>query len=981
MRYYFNRQLVCSVLSMLVIYSVTAQQQYEWRTETHNGYTYKYVTNDPTHTRIYTLKNGLTVMLSENHKEPRIVYRMAVRAGSNNDPKDHTGLAHYLEHLLFKGTDQYGTLNWVKEKPYIDTIYGLYEKYNTTTDSLARRNIYKEIDRISGIAAHYAISGEYSKLMENIGSQKTNAHTSVEETVFEEDIPSNQSDKFLMVQAERFRNPVFRLFHTELEAVYEEKNRALDNDARKILEIKNALVFPTHNYGQQTTIGTVEHLKNPSLVAIRNFYQQYYVPNNMGLALVGDFNADSMIRKVEKYFSYMQSKPVAAYQPVPEQALNVPVEKTVFNNTEVGVQIAYRTPAANTREALVLSVVSKVLYNSKAGMIDINLNKQQKVQNAAGGMVQFKDYGVFSLSASPKQGQTLEEVRDTLLHQLQLLKSGYFDDALISAIYANNKLSFYTAIEGSTSRAVGMVNAFIKNRMEKWDWEIAELDAMKTITKKEITTIANQYLGDGYVVLYLRKGEDKNIVKVQKPPITPVETNADKQSLFLKNIMGMPVKPIAAQWLDFSKDFQKSKAGISDVYYVQNKEDGRFRLHYRFEMGARSNNLLPIAAEYLQYLGTDQLTNEQISKTFYNLACTFSLNVIPEGCAVNLSGLEENFEKAVDLLENLIANCQPDERVLAGLKARYMKQRAAAKTNKSNIMQGMAAFAKYGSNNPFNSVLSNDDIQEIHSVELINILQTIFQHKHEIIFYGAKPLEQFTGFITAKHSLPVSFVSYPPQKKYNPVSQTANQVLFTNFDMVQTELNWVINEGPYDGSKEAIIKIFNNYFGAGGTSLVFQTIRDSKALAYSTSAMYQIPGKKEDFFSFGAYAGCQSDKMEETISTMNELLTKMPVNEKGFEQAKQKRKSDIETERAVGVDIIFAYLNARAKGSNMDTRKQEYQSIDALTMKNMVEFHKENLSGKPYTLCVLGDEKKVNREELGKFGNIQILSLKELFGY
>src|SRR5699024_10216918 len=156
------------------------------------------------------------------------------KAGSKTDPANHTVLAHYLEHMLFKGTDQFGSLDWDKEKSLLDEIEGLYEKYNSTTDEDERKAIYKEIEQVSGEAAKYAIGNEYDKMMSGMGAQGTNAFTSVEETVYTEDIPSNVIDKYLTVQSERFRHPVFRLFHTELEAVYEEKNRSLDSDGSKV---------------------------------------------------------------------------------------------------------------------------------------------------------------------------------------------------------------------------------------------------------------------------------------------------------------------------------------------------------------------------------------------------------------------------------------------------------------------------------------------------------------------------------------------------------------------------------------------------------------------------------------------------------------------------------------------------------------------------------------------------------------------------
>src|SRR5699024_3685856 len=267
-----SRLMLAICLSIVLNLAAIAQNKYMWKTGEQNGYTYQYVENDPTGARYYTLDNGLTVILAENHKEPNIQTYVAVKAGAKTDPATHTGLAHYLEHMLFKGTDKFGTLDYEKEKPLLDKIEALYEEYNHTTDEEKRKEIYREIDQVSNEAAKYAIANEYDKLMSAMGARGTNAFTSFEETVYTENIPASAVDKYLAVQAERFRNPVFRIFHTELEAVYEEKNRTLDSDSRKMFEVMLEELFKNHNYGLQTTIGTIEHLKNPSLIEIRKYY-------------------------------------------------------------------------------------------------------------------------------------------------------------------------------------------------------------------------------------------------------------------------------------------------------------------------------------------------------------------------------------------------------------------------------------------------------------------------------------------------------------------------------------------------------------------------------------------------------------------------------------------------------------------------------------------------------------------------------------
>lgn len=961
---------------------ISAQGRYEWKEATSGGYTYRYVTGDPMQARYYTLKNGLTVILSVNKKEPRIQTLIGIRAGSNSDPKDHTGLAHYLEHLLFKGTAQYGSLDWAKEKPYLDQIEGLYDTYNQTTDPEQRKGLYRQIDSVSGLAAKYAIANEYDKMMSNMGAQGTNAHTWVEETVYEEDIPSNSIDKFLTVQAERFRDPQFRIFHTELEAVYEEKNRGLDNDGRRMYEKMLETLFPTHNYGQQSTIGTVEHLKNPSLKAIRKFYNAYYVPNNMAIIFAGDFDPDYVIRRIDEKFSYMQPKPVQEYKAPVEAPISAPIVKEVFGPDAENVNIAFRMPGAlDTKNAVMLTVISQILSNGKAGLLDLNLNKQQKVLGAGVSTLPWKDYTVFALSGRAKQGQSLDEVKDLLLGQLDILRKGEFDETLITAIVNNFKLYEIQGLESNGNRANSLMDAFIKHRGENWLHDVAYIDDMGKVTKQQIVAFANEYLVNNYVLLYKRKGEDKDIEKVDKPPITPVEVNRDAQSEFLSTVSAMPATPVKPQWLDYSKDIQKGKVGHADMLYVQNKDNSLFRLYYRFDMGAWSNKKLPLAAQYLQFLGTDKYSSEEISKQFYNIACSFNIAAGSEETTISISGLQENFDKAVELFDHLLLNCRADEAVLDGFRNRILKQRADNKLNKGQILNGLRSYATYGPRNPFNNQLSNEELEAVTAAELTALLHDLPAYRHTVIYYGPQSLAAASAAVKRLHHVPSSFKAYPAAQQFEKTTQTASKVYFADYDMVQAEVSWVRNGNPYDPSHTAVVNLFNNYFGGGMGSIVFQTIRESKALAYSTYAYYAAPNKKNDRYAIMAYVGSQADKVNEAIAGMNELLNALPQSEKAFETARSSMKKDIETERITQDGIIFSYLSAQKLGLDKDIRKSVYESIDKLTFDDIKQLHQQNIAGKPYSYCILASENRVKPEDLKQYGEVQKVSLEEIFGY
>ena len=524
-----NKLLKLSCLSLflaLVICSCSSPQKYSYET----------VPNDPLKARIYTLDNGLKVYLTVNKETPRIQTFIAVRVGGKNDPAETTGLAHYFEHLMFKGTDKYGTQDYATEKPLLDQIEQQFEIYRKTTDEAERKAIYHTIDSLSYEASKYAIPNEYDKLMAAIGSTGSNAYTWYDQTVYQEDIPSNQIENWAKIQADRFENNVIRGFHTELEAVYEEKNMSLTRDNSKIQEAIFSSLFPKHPYGTQTVLGTQENLKNPSITNIKNYYKQWYVPNNMAICMSGDLDPDETIAMIDKYFGSLKPNPELPKLDLPkEDPITAPIVKEVLGPDAESVALAWRFPGASSKDFEILQVVSQVLYNGQAGLIDLNLNQQQKVLNSYGYPMGLADYSALILGGQPKQVQTLEEVKDLLLSEIKKLRTGEFDEKMLQANINNFKLNELQSMESNEGRADMFVNSFIDGT--NWEDEVTAIDRMAKLTKEDIAAFANQYLKeDNYAVIYKKQGKDPNEKKMTKPEITPIVSNRDVTSPFLTYI-------------------------------------------------------------------------------------------------------------------------------------------------------------------------------------------------------------------------------------------------------------------------------------------------------------------------------------------------------------------------------------------------------------------------------------------------------------
>ena len=967
-------------LLLLLSWSIKAQVNYAtYGKNTHGKYTYTVVSGDPTKSRWYVLPNGLTVILSVNKDQPRVQTLVATKAGSKNDPSDNTGLAHYLEHMLFKGTDKYGSLDFAKEKIYLDQIDALYELYNKTKDDGKRRQIYRQIDSISGLASKFSIANEFDKMCQGIGAQGTNAFTSVEQTVYVNDIPSNRIHQWLEIESERYRNPILRLFHTELEAVYEEKNISLDNDGEEAFEKLYASIFRSHPYGTQTTIGTVEHLKNPSLLKIRNYFNTYYVPNNMAIIMVGDFNPEDVIEMIDKHFNYMQTKSVPEFTFKPEYPRGRPDSISVVGPDAANVMMGWRFDGVSTKQALMVRLVDLILSNSKAGLIDLNLVKDQKVLSASSSPDFMKDYSVHIFSGKPKEGQSLEEVRDLLLAQIEKIKKGEFDEELLKGIIANNMVEDINKFDNNDGVAYALLDAFVTDRA--WRDVLNINFEMSRITKKEIVDFVNENYTNTYSIVYKRTGEDTKQEKIEKPNITEVELNRDKSSPFVVELLEEETDSIHPVYINFEKDLDRGKVGKAELLYKLNDKNQLFTLYYVVDMGKLNNKKLPFALDYLQFLGTDKISASELSMKFYKLACNFGISTGDKRSYVYLNGPQQNFKEALALFEDLLANAKPDAAALKDYTGRILKSRSDAKLNKRSVSSALSTYALYGKVNPRTYTLSNAELNAMTASELVGLIKNLCMHKHQIMYFGPDSKTNIESLLVAKHRMPLEFIATPSAFEFKPLNYTTNTVFFTHFEMVQAEINWRSGAQLFDLNKMPQIRVFNEYFGGGMSSVVFQEIRESRALAYSTYSVYSQASEKGKYDLALAYVGTQADKLNDAITAMNELLNNMPSNEESFNQAKQSILSGIEAERIIKGDVFFSYLGAADMGINYDYRKMLYDAIQKISFNEIKAFQEQNIKGRKWAIAVVGSKEKIKEADLKKYGELKLVTLEEIFGY
>jgi len=949
----------------------------------YSRYSYRAIEGDPLQVREYCLKNGLKVYLSVNKEKPRIQTQVSVRAGGKNDPSHATGLAHYLEHLLFKGTSRLGTIDYAKEKVELDKIRDLYEVYRLTKDSIQRDSIYHRIDSISTVASKYACLSEFDQAHATLGATGTNAYTTHDNTSYMTNIPSNQLESWLKLESERFSDPVIRLFHTELEAVYEEKNRSQDNHFRQQYYALLRELFKEHNYGQQTTIGTIDHLKNPSIVEIEKFFHHYYVPNNMAIILSGDFNPDSAISKIEQYFGAFEPSPVNEYRFGAEKPITAPIEKTIKAPDASSVLMAYRLPKAGSREVYLAKMLDMILNNSKAGLIDLNINQQQKAVGVYSGVNEGTDYSYHILGGSPTKGQSLKELKELILAQLEIVKKGEFPDWLMPSIINDFKVRELSGLTSNENRVSSINESFVHGL--DWSESAKEIDILSKITKQEIIDFVNGPLyNNNYVAIYKEQTDEiLERQKVTKPEITPLDIPQENQSEYLKEFISENnPKPIEPNFIDFKNEvqIQQIKEGVK-LHYCQNEADELFSLSLIYPVGSYHNSKLSLAAQQAKFLGTSKYSSTELSQEMYKIGMSYSIEVGQTETSVVLSGLTSQLDTSFSLLNHILFDLQPDQNVMNGLIQKTLQVRENSLRNpKSLLWTGLQNYAVYGNKSPLNDQLSNKELQNLRSIDLLNEFKNLFNFKPQVLFYGETTSEEI-GEMIAQSNLISGAIVESPKMDYLRKSMGETKIYVLDYDLKQSEILLLSKGTPFKKSELAANTVFNEYYGGGMSSVVFQEIREKKALAYQAFAIHTTAKDTvKPQYTYG-YLGCQTDKTLEAIESMIDVLNNMPKDSVKFAQSVSSIRQQLASSRTTRASKLSSFWTNKQLGFEESKNEIVYNSIDKLLLDDIVKFHAENISNNKYTIVIVSNLKDLDLKSLSNIGAIEILEVGDLYPY
>lgn len=925
----------------------------------------------------YQLENGLTVFLNEDHSLPNVFGAVAVKGGSKRDPENATGIAHYFEHIMFKGTDRIGTLDYQSEKVYLDSIAALYDELALTENEDDQLVIQKKINRLSVTASQYAVPNEIEKILGEMGSTYVNAGTGNDMISYYDIFPDNQIDKWLEVYSHRFINPVYRLFQSELESVYEEYNMYKDDRFSNAFEEFSQAFYPDHPYGVPV-LGYPEHLKNPSMSEMNNYFQTYYVANNMVLVLSGNFNSDAVKPVIAEKFGKWRSGEIP---PMPGKYKVEPFEGRVevvkrLTPVRAGI-LAFRSVAASHEEGPALDVISNLLANqSNTGLLNTLVNDHKLMMSFVAG-ARFTLYGGEYVIFMPKLiGQSLDKAEELVLNELNRLRTGDFSDELIEAVKTEIMVNRQKAFENQYRRGWMMVQAF--NNNEDWEDVLNYSNEIKNVTKETVMKTAQKYYGDNYLAFYSKTGFPKN-KKVKKPPFDPIPIqNAGKESEYAKMVKEIPVRETVPEYIEFGEGEQTDNyvrvthpADLVTLFHVKNPVNDIFELEIKFGIGEKVNPLLLQLGEYMGLIGTTTDSFEAFKQKLQKLGTSLNIYSTKDYFVVDISGMDEHLQESLSLVSDLLYKPKPDDKKLPILYESVSFTAKSEKSDPGTLAQALLEYAWQGEKSPYLQRLSPKEVKNLTSDTLLKALDEVLRYEMFIHYSGKNTPDVVKNMIVSSlNTVKIMNQSLAPVKKTYKHYDKPTIYILHDKKPIQSNMYFYNSSIPVDRQDRPFLLAYNEYLDGGMNSVLFQEIRESRSFGYSTGGYFYDPFYPDENGYLLTYVGTQADKSPEAAEVMCSIINAVPNKKDDLEIVKKALIQKINSEKPTFRNLSEKVEKWITMGYTQDPRKEWTNKYVNLEFSDITRFYDKYLDGRKTVITIVGDKNKIDVEKLKKSGEI-----------
>ena len=930
----------------------------------------------------YRLENGLTVWLNEDHSQPKVFGAVVVKAGAKDCPD--TGIAHYFEHMMFKGTDRIGTLDYESEKVLLDSIAMKYDELAMTEDTAARARLQKEINELSIRSSEYVIPNEFNRLINRFGGSGLNAATSYDATIYFNTFSPQYMVQWAEINSERLINPVFRLFQSELETVYEEKNMYGDFIGGQVMDTLMARYFGPHPYAYPI-IGSTKNLKNPRLTEMHKFFEDYYVASNMALILSGDFDAQQVMPILEKAFSRIRS----GNAPKQEKVMLPP-----FNGRETmkvkfpipfikAMGLGFRGVSANHEDQVALNIAVNLLNNANGtGYLD-KLMVEHKLMGALAINESMNEAGILAVAIMPKLLiQSYSSAEKMVWDEINRVKNGDFSDEMFNSLKLEQKRQYASSLENIDSRATIMMNLFSQGK--SWNDYLNEVARIESITKEDVVRVAQKYFSNNYLCVTKSTGKypKDNLPKPAFSPVVP--RNADASSSYAKQLEKIPEQQVAPRIIDFEKDVKTSKlTPLVTLYTTPNPLNDIFTLNISYGIGALEQPELMQLTNYLQLLGTESLSFEQFRSRLQSIGSTLAFDVTPDAFVMKVTGFDNHIDETMKLVGDFIRHAKADDKKLRQIVDDAKVSEKAFFKSGDNVASALLEQVKYGDQSRYLRKLSLSQIKKLKGKDMLAIYDKVRSVQCDLHYCGTLPVEKVIG--TIRQHLPLERTTIASNSPYYRELKQYDRptVFFIDMpDMAQSIVYGYVKGDPVDdkASRHAS-RLFSVYFGGDMSSLMFQEIREFRSFAYRTSGRYQLPNHahKGTAGSFTAMLSTQSDKTLDALGVLDSLIREMPLKPERVEAVKQTLVNRINNDYPPFRNLSEKVASARMEGFDRDPAEEFLRDIATMDMQDISRFYREQISGRPVVYVIAGNRKHIDMKKLAEYGTIIKVKKKDIY--
>ena len=927
-------------------------------------------------TKTFHLDNGLKVVMCEDHSQPEIYGAVYVHAGSKNDPVDATGMAHYFEHIMFKGTDKIGTTNWEAEKVFLDSIDLMYDRLHETTDVAERQNIQQKINELSQKSANYAIPNEVDVILTQMGGKNLNAGTAYDQTMYYNIFPSNQLSKWMDVYVERFRNPVFRLFQSELETVYEEKNMYGDNPITAFQEYLFKEFAGEHPYGRPV-IGYTEHLKNPQTSKMREFYNTYYVANNMTLILVGDFDIDETEPLVAEKFGTWRSGELPEEPTYNLPKFNGPTVKEVKMTPIKMGAIIFPGVKNSDPDMLPLTLACSIFSNGETGLMD-KLMKDGNIMAAMLMPLSLEDYGANLIFYIPKLlGQSHEKAEEFVFGSLERLKKGDFSDDLFEAM----RMGMLTERLKETESLRSLSELFLELEMTGQTYEeyLVETERLRTITKDEVVAIANKYFGNDYLDVRSKMGFPAKD-KVDKPNWKPIEAkNTEAKSDFAKAIEAQQVPEVEPQVIKFGEDVKITEVNDSfKLFSSVNPRNDIFNLEVKFNYGTYQDYDLGRAVQYFNMQGTQTQTPEEFALALQKMGAAIEVFVSENNLTVRMMGFEKDLNEIIALCSRKFQNPSNNEIYIQTLVESEQTDLKASRDDASTWARAVRAYALHGDQSTYLNHSTLKEWKKKSGEELLAEVAEALKYDGYVLYSGNTDPNLVANMLNDNNLVRSKAIKgrenvYVERKFTEP-----HVFIASNKKFRQSNIYFYVPGEKLNANDEAISSLFSKYFGTDMYSIAFQEIREFRSLGYTAYANYQYDYlERKPGYLFG-FLGTQADKTLDGMTAFKDLIVNMPVRMEKFNASKEALLNS-RASNYIGFRNMPSSVQTWVKmGYDHDPRGEVTEIIRTASFEDVQSFYNRMIKDRPVVIMMSGNEKQIDKKELGRFGEVTKLKYKQI---